>query len=142
LPQIMAEPLFPGSLHATMRRLVLVLVTIALLCQGVGAAVRSGCRFPACCDAAVVAASAIAQAHEGRHESPEDAQAPCDAPTAPCDGAGDACHCQGPVLCGLLIQLPAVPMVAPGVISSGVYLRPLPEPPPDNPLRPPHGPAA
>lgn len=123
-----------------MRRLVLVLFALALLCQGAWAAMAPSCGFGGCCgaEAAVPADTAV---HPGGGTAHDDnAHAPCDAASTPC--ADEGCNCHGPGLTGLLIELPTLPAAAPGAVGASVCLRHRPDHIPDSALRPPHTHAA
>jgi hypothetical protein len=123
-----------------MRRAVLILLALALLCQGAWARLDGRSRYPCYCGVATSVPADTVHHAIAEAASNDVMQAHCDATAGGCDDSG--CHCQGPGLTGLLTALPALPVAGPGVIGGGVHLRQVPEPVPEQPLRPPHQSAA
>lgn len=131
-----------------MRRLVLFLFALALLCQGALAALSPDCGFRACCATAAADAGAPVQgapatdddARQARLPGAElpdaDTHAPCDASPMPCED--NACQCHLPGLTALLAPVPVLPEAEPDAIVAGVCLRQVAQHVPDSLLRPPH----
>jgi len=123
-----------------MRRWVLVLFALALLCQGAGAAMNANCRFAGCCGFGVSAPAAVPH-HAGDEAASDEGMPDCFGATrGPCDASG--CNCDGPGVNGLLLQVPPLPAATPGAIVASPYLRHAFARAPDTPLRPPHTSAA
>lgn len=113
-----------------MRRYVLVFLMLVLPLQWSWAAVVSTCLHEP------------GDVQHLGHHAQEHVHASADLHGDDADGADGACldsdcaSCHGPGLAAL-ISLPAPVGACPGGIATSGYLRHLPEPQPDNPLRPP-----